>query len=109
MTTVWAARKDTGIWVDKSKAGDWQYVITFSDLRDLVGQLEKLKPSPKGQVRKLAIVAHGDQNGVVQLDRTLSATTAPSFKSEFSALSQFLIYYGRVIFFSCVAGGDEPG
>jgi hypothetical protein len=109
MTTVWAARDNTGIWVDRSKAGDWQYVITFSTLGDLIGQLESLRPSPMGQVRKLAIVAHGDKNGVVQLERNLTADTAMSFKSEFLALSRFMVDFGRLIFFSCIAGGDDPG
>jgi hypothetical protein len=109
MTTVWAARNNTGIWVDRSKAGDWRLILSFSDLGDLVGQLERLRPSPKGQIRKLAIVAHGDQNGIVQLERNLSPANALSFKSDFSALSQFMINFGRVIFFSCIAGGGEPG
>jgi hypothetical protein len=62
-----------------------------------------------GQVRKLAIVAHGDKNGVVQLERNLTADTAMSFKSEFLALSRFMVDFGRLIFFSCIAGGDDPG
>ena len=109
MTTVWAARNNTGVWVDRSKVGDWRYIVSFSDLGDLIRQLESLLPSPKGQIRKLAIVAHGDENGVVQLDRNLTPASALSFRSEFSALSQFMINFGRVIFFSCIAGGGEPG
>jgi len=108
MSTVWAVLKkkmgkDTGVWVQ----GSWDHLVLFSSLGDLVGQLESLKQ--KGQVRKLGIVAHGDQPGVVQLDRDLTASSALSFTSEFLALSRFITDYGRLIFFSCIAGGDKPG
>lgn len=49
MTTVWAARNNTGIWVDPSKGGDWRYVITFSDLGDLSGNSRVLDHPREGR------------------------------------------------------------
>src|SRR3954468_14721256 len=97
---------DTGKW-NKGSGTGWDHLILFSDLWDLVGQLERL--NQKGQVQRLGIVAHGDQGGIVQLDRDLTAESALSFKSEFSALSQFRIPFGRLIFFSCIAGSGVAG
>jgi hypothetical protein len=107
VSKVWAVMKkrmgeDTGEWVK----GSWEQLILFSSLGDLVGQLRKAQ-IPK--LEKLGIVAHGDANGVVQLERDLTAESASSFNSEFSALSGFMEGNGRLIFFSCVAGGREPG
>jgi hypothetical protein len=111
MSTVWAVIRnknagDTGDW-ETLKGSGWDHLIIFSDLWNLVGQLKGLNQT--GQVKRLAIVAHGDESGVVQLDRKLTAESASSFESEFSALAPFMDDFGRLIFFSCIAGRGEPG
>jgi hypothetical protein len=107
MSRVWAVmrrrmEKDTGVW----KKGSWDHLVEFTSLGDLVGQLKTLNAS---QISKLGIVAHGNQSGLVRLDRDLTPESAPSFNSEFSDLSQYMADYGRLIFFSCKAGDSEPG
>ena len=72
--------KDTGVW----KKGSWDHLIDFTSLGDLAGQLKRLNAL---QIDKLGIVAHGNQPGLVLLDRDLTPESAPSFNSEFSALS----------------------
>ncbi len=104
---VWAVmrrkmEKDTGVW----QKGSWDHLIEFTSLGDLVGQLTRVGAS---HIDKLGIVAHGNQPGLVLLDRDLTPESAPSFSSEFSALSQYMNDYGRLIFFSCKAGEGEPG
>lgn len=107
MSRVWAVmrkkmEKSTGVW----KKGSWDHLIEFTSLSDLVGQLKRVGAS---QISKLGIVAHGNQPGLVLLDRDLTPESAPSFNAEFSALSQYMTDYGRLIFFSCKAGSGEPG
>ncbi|HXU81859.1 MAG TPA: DUF4347 domain-containing protein [Polyangia bacterium] len=109
MPTVWAHRNNTGRWESDAQHTGWSHRIEFTTLRDLVQKLTGSKPSLNGQVTKLAIVAHGDSPGVVQLEPTLTVATAHSFESEFLQLNQLLISYGRLIFFSCIAGAHDAG
>jgi hypothetical protein len=87
---------------------DWAHVIHFNALGDLAKLLtdKKLKD---GQIDRLAIIAHGDASGVVQLDRVLSPTTIGSFSSEISAVGGFVGQHGKLIFISCLAGSGPAG
>ena len=73
MATVWAWHTGTGDWSknDPDQTG-WSHQVEFSDLKDLLQKLNALRPSIKGQITKLGIVAHGDEGGVVEIGPFLS-------------------------------------
>jgi hypothetical protein len=108
MINVWAYRKqDLGSTF--TVAGEWNQVILFDTLPDL---LEKFTTAniPKGQVRKLGIVAHGDKPGRVQMKPVdLTATTAGQFKQDFDILRDYLWKNARIVFYSCIAGQTKEG
>lgn len=100
--TVWAAR--VGNWV---KGPSWEYLVPFSSLSNLDSQLEN--KGLRGRVTQLGIVAHGDQPGLVALDRDLTVKTLPEFYLEISTLAQYLAPDAWVTFYSCVAGMGKEG
>ena len=110
MATVWAWHTGTGSWSknDPDKTG-WSHQVEFSGLRDLLLKLNALRPSIKGQITKLGIVAHGDEGGVVGSGPKLTADTAASIATDLQQLDGFLASYARLIFFSCIAGDGERG
>lgn len=108
MATVWAAREDAFKWGNEPRKTGWSHSFAFGSLSDLVQQM-RLVPPLTGKVTKLAIVAHGDKQGEVQLDRPLNPDSANTFAQDFAQLSPFLSPYARLIFFSCIAGADERG
>ena len=108
MATVWAAREDAFEWKNEPKGTGWSHSFKFSSLSDLVQQMRRL-PLLIGKVTKLAIVAHGDKKGEVQLDRPLNPESAKTFRQDFAQLDPFLTTYARLIFYSCIAGADEGG
>ncbi len=108
MATVWAAREDAFEWKNDPTTG-WSHLFTFGSLSDLSQQMIRARPALPGQVTKLAIVAHGDLQGQVKLDRLLTPESATSFRQDFLQLDAFLGPYARLIFFSCIAGEDERG
>lgn len=109
MATVWAARVDAFKWTNDSTTSGWSHSFKFGSLSDLAQQMIRARPALPGQVTKLAIVAHGDKQGEVKLDRPLNPESATSFRQDFEQLDAFLGPYARLIFFSCIAGQDERG
>ena len=109
MATVWAAREDAFTWKNDPTKTGWSHAFAFSSLSGLADQMIRVVPALTGAVTKLAIVAHGDERGHVQLDRLLTPESATSFRQDFMQLDAFLGPYARLIFFSCIAGKDEPG
>ncbi|HET6150151.1 MAG TPA: DUF4347 domain-containing protein [Polyangia bacterium] len=87
----------------------WSHQVEFSDLQDLLQKLNALRPSIKGQITKLGIVAHGDEGGVVEIGPKLTVNTAAGSAIDLQQLDSFLVSYARVIFFSCIAGDGERG
>jgi hypothetical protein len=109
MATVWAAREDAFTWKNDPTKTGWSHAFAFSSLSGLADQMIRVVPALTGAVTKLAIVAHGDERGHVQLDRLLTPESATSFRQDFMQLDAFLGPYARLIFFSCIAGKDAPG
>jgi hypothetical protein len=101
---VWAFR--TGNFVQDSSSG-WRYSIPFNSLDGLIKELRDKKLM--SQVETLAIIAHGDTGGLVQLDRDLTAKTIGSFGRALIDLNDFLIPFGKLIFVSCIAALGEAG
>jgi hypothetical protein len=79
----------------------------MSGLTDLVDSMERSKL--QGAVTHLAIVAHGDSPGTVELEHPLTAGSIPYFATAFERLNGFLARDSWVTFYSCIAGKDEPG
>jgi hypothetical protein len=101
---VWAFR--VGNYVAWPPAG-WMHAIRFSSLGDLTSELESRGLADN--VETLAIVAHGDVAGLVQLDRNLTPGTIGSFSSEIAALGRYISSRGKLVFMSCLAGADRDG
>lgn len=104
MATVWAYR--IGSWTEDSSTG-WSHTISMQGLSDLCESL--MSKGLQDRVRRLAIVAHGDQSGLVQLDRNLTSSTINTFAAELTRLAGFLTRDAMLIFYSCVAGAGEAG
>ena len=101
---VWAFR----IFAFKpNKPGGWNYTLHFNTLADLVEQLEKEKLQRR--IDKLVIVAHGDNAGLVQFDKSLTRDSIEDFASELKKLGTLLSPTGKLLFESCQAGGGEQG
>lgn len=85
----------------------WDICISFWNLENLTAQMEKA--SLKGKVTKIGILAHGDRGGLIQLDRDLTRKTLGQFASDFAKLYRFFGGWGKLIFFSCIAGLGPEG
>lgn len=83
MATVWAYRIDTFDWKNDATKTGWSHAFKFTGLSDLITQLRNARPSISGQITKLGIVAHGNQAGLVQLDRDLTVESLSTFRKEF--------------------------
>lgn len=79
----------------------------MSGLTDLVDAMDRLRL--RGAVTHLAIVAHGDSPGTVELEHPLTAGSIPHFGAAFDRLNGLLTRDAWVTFYSCIAGKDEPG
>src|SRR4051794_31572417 len=104
MATVWSYR--VGAWTRNPGTG-WSHTISMSGLTDLADSMERSKL--QGAVTHLAIVAHGDSPGTVELEHPLTAGSIPYFAGVFERLKGFLARDAWVTFYSCIAGKDEPG
>jgi hypothetical protein len=103
---VWAFRPDAGYWVLYGANG-WDVSVGIPRLQDLLDGLKKRGLG--GQVSKLAIVAHGNADGVVQLESLMTPTTLGSFKPRLLELGLYLKLYGKLMFVSCLAGRGPQG
>lgn len=101
---VWAFRVGN---FQKSPATGWAIAISFNSLKDLVSEMRRQKLD--GSVETLAIVAHGDASGVVQLDKNLTPATLNAFTADLAALRSFLGPHSKLIFISCLAGTGSEG
>lgn len=81
--------------------------MSMKGLSDLADSMERA--SLKGAVTHLAMVAHGDAPGLVQLDHPLTVGTMPQFAAALEKLKTLLTRDAWVTFYSCIAGKDEPG
>jgi hypothetical protein len=104
-TKIWAYR--VGNFVSDSSSG-WSYSFRFNAIKDLIKQLKE--KNLERRVDTLAIVAHGDLGGVVQLDRNLTPSTVASFGVDFNDLNYFFEDGGgKLIFVSCIAALGSDG
>jgi hypothetical protein len=103
---IWAHRADTGKWGPEGANG-WDRPFEANTLKELVDGLKKRKL--EGQVEKLAIVAHGNAPGEVQLLPQLNPENLSGVKDQLSQLSTFLKPNGKLLFESCIAGDGQPG
>jgi hypothetical protein len=111
MAQVWAYFKSDG---DRrsmqgaySPAGHWTHSIAFSTLRSLNSALAS--EGLNGQVDKLAIVAHGDSPGVVEISPVLTTDSMAGVASDLRTLRNYLKRSARVVFFSCQIAGAMRG
>ena len=81
--------------------------MSMSGLSGLSDQMEKAKLA--GAVSHLAVVAHGDAPGLVELDHPMTAGSMPHFAADLAKLKTHLTPDAWVTFYSCIAGKDEPG
>src|SRR5205085_7171855 len=95
-----------GAWERRPETG-WSHTLQMTGLTGLVESMDKA--GLRGVVTQLGIVAHGDQPGVVQLDRVLMAATSSGFESEFNRLRWYLTRDAMLTFYSCIAGQGERG
>jgi len=79
----------------------------MNGLASLVDYLER--SHLRGGVNQLALVAHGDEAGVVQLDRNLTARNSSEFEADFGKLKDYLTFDAWVTFYSCIAGKEQRG
>ena len=108
MVNVWAYRTEK-LGTTFKVAGEWNQVVEFDTLADLLDKFKKANLS-SGQVGKLGIVAHGDAPGIVQLKpKELSTKTAHQYAGDFAGLCNYLSKNARVIFYSCIAGASTGG
>ncbi|MEP6495249.1 MAG: hypothetical protein ABJF01_21360 [bacterium] len=104
-TNVWAYR--VGNFPSDAKTG-WSYSIHFHGLDELIASLKAKRLERK--VDTLAIVAHGDAGGLVQLDRDLTPLSIGSFISAFTDLNAYFEEGGgKLIFISCIAAIGADG
>jgi uncharacterized protein (TIGR03067 family) len=85
----------------------WTHAFKIKNLDDLIKKMsdEELV----GSVSKLAIVAHGDSGGLVQLDPELTEKNVDSFSKDWKRLTQYLTPNAKFMFMSCVAGAGTEG
>lgn len=104
MENVWAFY--TGSFRPNAGLG-WNICFPIKSLENLCEQMKKR--DLQYSVDKIGIVAHGDMNGVIQLDRQLKPETIASFRKELDELTTYLKIGGMLIFFSCMAGRGNEG
>ena len=105
LANVWATQ--VGIF-KLPKESEWTHV--FNQMGSLKKLVEKLKEGKlQRRVAKLAIVAHGDTAGLVQLDSDMTSTNVTSFRLDLADLIDYLTPNGKLIFMSCIAGAGKEG
>jgi hypothetical protein len=105
---LWAYRKHN-LGATFVPAGEWDEVIEFDSLPDLISKVNDKKIA-RGQMRKLGVVAHGDVPGRIEMvPQDLMASTVDQFSESFRALEPYLWESARIIFYSCIAGQAPAG
>ena len=104
MATVWAYR--VGAWSKTASTG-WSHTIQMKGLNDLLTSLQS--EGLGNRVTHLAIVAHGDAPGQVQLDRPLTAASVEALSAVLTRLGAYLKQDGMLTFYSCIAGKGPEG
>lgn len=106
MATVWAAA--IGAWSSDDTTG-WSHTVHFADKRlsTLMDQMNDR--NLRGRVSRLAIVAHGDVGGRVELDPILTPGSLTRFRGDFQRLRYYLNRNAMVSFASCIAGSGDRG
>ncbi len=108
MTTIWSHyAPNTGNWTNDPSTG-WSLTVSFDDLGDLVDRIRRSGVGA-GSVTRLAIVAHGDSDGVVRIDRDLTAGSIRYFEPALRAIGRFLTRGAFLEFYSCVAAAGLSG
>ena len=95
----------------RGQAG-WSKSIAFDGLEHLSEFL--LKNYKPQQIDRLAIVAHGDQPGVVKLwgkrdRRALTADNFQDYRFDLKLIEERLTQNANVIFMACIAGQGDTG
>ena len=103
-TGVWAYRIGKAL---PNPADGWPHVVKIRNFKDLISHLERARLV--GNVSKLAIVAHGDSAGLVQMDRNVSPDNVELFADDFGKLATFLTKNGKLMFMACQAGLANEG
>jgi hypothetical protein len=112
----------------------WDVAVPFSNLDDLAKKLSDGLPMPRafcgnffdncdsvqpGEIQRLAIMAHGDQGGIVAVSGVdaagkavppiLNASNAASFHGTLHTIGLYTGTKSTIIFASCVAGQGDDG
>ena len=103
---VWTWWPNAGNWVARPAAG-WDASFSFGKMQLLLDGLKQRGLA--GQVSKLAIVVHGDADGVVQFTPQLTPATLGTFRPQLSELGLYMKLHGKLIFLSCIAGRGPQG
>jgi Domain of unknown function (DUF4347) len=104
MNKVWA---NSGTKSSFMSNDSWKWVIPFTGLSDLVEKLRQ-KNIANG-VDVLAIVAHGDLGGQVQLTPPLTNANVDAARAELVQLRSFIKPGGRLMFLACMAAVGPVG
>lgn len=114
---------------EQGQAG-WHVAVRFSNLKDLAKKLSDGLPTPKelcgnwhddcetvvrGEIVRLAILAHGDQGGQVAINGRshlpiLTASNVSSFHADLHSIGLYTREKGStILFMGCLAGQGELG
>lgn len=106
--TIWTYRRGAF-----RPGNGWSSVVSLP-LTDNLGYLtrELARMGARGEVSRLAIVAHGDEPGIVQTDPPMnqqSIFTNPVVSGNLSSLREYLAPSARVQLMACSAGAGPQG
>src|SRR5262245_36677845 len=96
MSKIWAYSGTRHAFM--SRGNGWDKAIPFQGLSDLVSELKQLD---RRDIDTLAIVAHGDQGGIVELSPPLTAQTIPNCSADLNRLRNYLVSGAKVMFLAC--------
>lgn len=110
MATVWAPFRTAGVgqWTDRAYESGWSHTVQFSSLRDLLNSMAS-RGGLRGAVTRLGVVAHGDRQGLIQLDRDITVTSLKEVARELNELRLYLARDGMMEFYSCNAAAGAEG
>lgn len=100
---LWAYREFE--WVP---GNHWTRVVRIDGLRDLAATL-RASHVKHGTIARLGIVAHGDSDGVVQLDPVLQPSSISALRPDIVEVGRFLTPGAFIEFYACVAGAGAAG